>query len=82
MTIPGILSASAIDERRLKVEFDNREQRIYDVSKWLDSEAFAPLNNPAFFKNVRVESGGFAVSWNDDVNLAEYEIWTNGTPVG
>jgi hypothetical protein len=81
MTIPRILSASAIDERRLKVEFDNREQRIYDVSKWLDRETFAPLNNPAVFKNVRVEPGGFAVSWNDEVDLAEYEIWTHGIPV-
>jgi len=32
-------------------------------------------------KSVRVDSGGYGISWNDDVDLSEYEIWTNGVEV-
>jgi hypothetical protein len=35
----------------------------------------------AFFKNVKVEQGGYAVSWNDDIDISEYELWCNGSVV-
>lgn len=34
--------------------------------------------NEAFFKSVKVDSGGYGVSWNDDIDLSEYELWVNG----
>jgi hypothetical protein len=39
---------------------------------------FAPLKNPSFFKNVKVETGGYAVYWNDNIDISEYELWKNG----
>jgi hypothetical protein len=32
-------------------------------------------------KSVRVDSGGYGISWNDDVDISEYELWTNGVEV-
>lgn len=40
---------------------------------------FSPLKNQAFFKNVKVEPGGYAVYWNDMIDISEYELWKNGT---
>ena len=34
-----------------------------------------------FFKSVRIDLGGYSVSWNDDADLSEYELWTNGVEV-
>jgi hypothetical protein len=28
-----------------------------------------------------VDAGGFGISWNDDADLSEYELWTNGVEV-
>ena len=39
------------------------------------------LKSDAFFKSVRVDSGGYGISWNDDADLSEYELWTNGVEV-
>ncbi len=39
---------------------------------------FYPLNVPAFFRAVKVDAGGHGVSWNDDLDLSEYELCTNG----
>jgi hypothetical protein len=29
---------------------------------------------------VRVDPGGYGISWNDHIDLSEYELWTNGEP--
>ncbi|QTA83301.1 DUF2442 [Desulfonema limicola] len=42
---------------------------------------FSALKNPAFFKNVQIEPGGYALIWNQDIDISEYEIWKNGTPI-
>ena len=42
---------------------------------------FEVLKNDAFFKSVQADSGGYGISWNDDADLSEYELWTNGVEV-
>ena len=39
---------------------------------------FAPLKNPSFFKNFRIEAGGYGLVWNEDIDISEYELWKNG----
>ncbi len=78
MTIHKVLSANAIDEHTLLIEFDNHQLKKYDVTPWLDKPAFSPLKNPTFFKSVQVEKGGYAVHWNSEIDLSEYELWRHG----
>jgi hypothetical protein len=30
---------------------------------------------------VRIEQGGYAVSWNEEIDISEYELWVNGNTV-
>ncbi len=78
MNYPKINSAKAIDNHTLLIEFDNAAKKLYDITPLLEKEMFAALKNSAFFKNVRVEKGGYAVFWNEDIDLSEYELWTHG----
>jgi hypothetical protein len=43
---------------------------------------FEPLKNREFFnavKNaVKIEQGGYAVSWSTDIDISEYELWSKG----
>lgn len=71
-------SVKAIDDHVLLVEFDNHQRKKYDVSPLLKQEMFSPLKNPAFFKAVRVEQGGYAVVWNNNIDISEYELWSHG----
>jgi hypothetical protein len=73
MQIPKILNVVASDHKLLTIVFTNGEKKIYDVSRLWDNEMFAPLKNPSFFKNVKVETGGYAVYWNDKIDISEYE---------
>jgi len=78
MTYPRIQSAKAVDARTLVIEFTNNEKKKYDVTPLLNREMFAPLKNPAFFKAVQVEQGGYAVVWNSSIDIGEYELWSHG----
>lgn len=78
MPCPNIKSVETIDDHTLLVEFDNDRKRQYDVTRLLKSEMFAPLRNSALFKSAHVEQGGYAVVWNRDIDLSEFEIWSNG----
>ena len=82
MQHPKISSAEAIDDHTLLVEFDNSSKKLYDIRPLLEKEGFFPLKNFGFFKNVQVETGGYAVFWNDEIDLSEHELWTHGKTIG
>jgi hypothetical protein len=81
MDAPKILSVQAIENKKLLVKFVNNVEKVYDCTQLLDMEMFQVLKNDALFKSVKVDSGGFGISWNDDADLSEYELWTNSVEV-
>jgi hypothetical protein len=81
MNAPKILSVQALENKRLLVKFVNGMEKIYDCAPLLSLEMFALLKNDAFFKAVKVDPGGYGISWSDDADLSEYELWTNSVEV-
>jgi len=81
MRYPKVKSALAVDNHTLLVEFDNNQKKKYDITPLLSRDMFSPLKNPAFFKAVRVEQGGYAVVWNKDIDISEYELWSHGQSI-
>jgi hypothetical protein len=79
MRTPRIVSASPLERTQLLVRFANGVQKVYDCAPLLRLTAFRTLGNDVFFRQVRVDAGGYGVSWNDEVDLSEYELWTNGS---
>ncbi|MGB3495145.1 MAG: DUF2442 domain-containing protein [Elainellaceae cyanobacterium] len=81
MKCPQIYAVQALDNATLLVEFTNQERKTYDIRPLLNRPMFAPLSSPAFFKTFQIEPGGYAIVWNADIDLSEYELWKNGVPV-
>ena len=80
MKYPKIISAKVLQQYTLLVEFDNGDWREYDVAPLFNQSIFLPLKDLCLFKNVHVEQGGYAVSWNNEIDISEYELWQNGKP--
>ncbi len=78
MSYPKIVRAEAIGEHIIRVEFTNQEIKDYDISALIEKPMFAPLQNLAFFRNFKVEPGGYGLVWNGDIDISEYELWTKG----
>jgi hypothetical protein len=78
MKIPQVATVQPQEGKKLLVKFTNGVEKIYDCEQILELDAFQLLHNEAFFKAVQVDPGGYGISWNDDMDLSEYELWTNG----
>jgi hypothetical protein len=81
MNTPRILSVQGIENKKLLVKFENGVEKSYDCTQLLGFERFQLLQTEAFFKSVKVDVGGYGVSWDDNVDLSEYELWTNGVEI-
>ena len=70
-----------IREYELQVTFIDGTIKIYDVTPLFDEiEAFNTLKAvPGLFEQVKVDAGGYGISWNDEIDLACDELWKNGT---
>jgi hypothetical protein len=82
MDTPKILSVHAVEDRKLLVKFANGIEKIYNCKPLIEKfEAFRALENEVFFRQVKADSGGYGISWNDQLDLSEYELWTNAVEV-
>ena len=78
MKYPQIHKARAIDDTTLAIELTNGEVKKYDIHHLLETPMFSGLRQPAFFRNFQVEPGGYAIVWNEEIDISEYELWKNG----
>ena len=82
MDTPKVLSVQPLDDKKLLVKFVNGVEKIYDCKPLIEKfEPFKALENEVFFKQVKVDAGGYGISWNDKVDLSESELWTNAVEV-
>ena len=49
---PRVLAITSIEGHKLKLLFDNGEQRFYDCSRLLDFGVFQELQNKSYFKKI------------------------------
>ena len=78
MDAPKNLSVQPLDDKKLLVKFVNGIEKIYDCKPLIEKfEPFKVLENEVFFKQVKVDAGGYGISWNDKVDLSEADLWVN-----
>ena len=70
------------DNMIIEVDFDNKVRKEYDIktilNKWI---IFKELEDEELFKKVKVDVGGYGVSWNENIDLSCEELWKNGKDV-
>ena len=47
-------------------------------SPLIEDEIFKPLLNDSLFKSVKADKHGYGISWTDELDLSESELWLNG----
>jgi hypothetical protein len=77
-----ISTVSLVEPFRLRAVFVDGAEKEYDLRRWEHRPEFSLLfRHPALQKAVRVEPGGYGVSWNDNIDLSAEEIYGNGIDV-
>lgn len=77
-----VKTVSALSDYRLSVQFAEGVTKIYDVKPLFDRiPVFAELRDPEKFSRVSVDTGGYGIVWNDELDLSCDELWDNGVRV-
>ena len=79
---PLIAEVDAKPNKRLLVRFRNGVTKLYDCKRILALPAFEPLlESDALFRHAHADKHGYGVIWNDELDLAESEVWIGGRVV-
>lgn len=75
-----IKNVAAMPDFKLSVQFSEGVTKIYDVKPLFDRiPVFKGLkNNLEEFYGVTVDTGGYGIIWNDEIDLSCDELWENG----
>lgn len=76
---PRVIEVVPNDNYELLLTFNNGEKRKFDAKQLLDMRVFAPLNNIAFFKSVKVEFG--TVVWPQDIDYCPDTLYEQSVPM-
>lgn len=70
-------------DRKLTVQFSEGVTKIYDIRKLYDKiPAFKILDeSDELFNSVEVDTGGYGIVWDDDLDLSCDELWENGVVI-
>ena len=83
MPVIKLAQVKALPGLMLWAEFRDGREVLYDVSHLTEANpVFCELVcDPALFAGVRLDPGGYGISWNDDLDLEAEELWINGDEV-
>ena len=73
-----------LENYKLEVIFQDNSIKYYNISKLFEKYAvFKKLKEiKGLYKQVKVDIGGYGVSWNDEIDISCNELWENGEPYG
>lgn len=78
---PRIRTVVAVESKNLLVTFENGVTKRYNCAPLLAEDPFSQLRIDPFFRAVQVDTGGYGIRWNDDIDLSESELWLHGSTV-
>ena len=73
-------SVKPLENYELLVKFQSGEEKKYDIKTWFNKQSvFLDLSLiQGLFEQVKVDIGGYGISWNDNIDLSADELWENG----
>lgn len=67
----------------LKIGFDDGLFKTFDLKSYsLENNRFrALLNSESLYKQVKIDVGGYGISWNNDLDLSAGGLYEHGSPI-
>ncbi len=77
-----VVAVTPLTDANLLVFFENGEVKKFDTKPIMkDYPEFEALLNPDVFNVVKVDAGGYGISWNEDLDCSEGELYENGVAI-
>lgn len=75
MIPPRPKKVEVLENYKLKILFDNGEQKIYDMEKNIKEKFYRNLENSDYFKTVKVS--GITLEWENGEDIDPNELYEN-----
>jgi len=77
-----IVSAIPLTNNNVLVFFEDGKTKKFDVKQlFKEYPEFEALKNPELFSMLKVEPGGYGISWNEDLDCSEGELYNKGEDI-
>ena len=77
-----IKNVTPLKDFKLSIQFAEGITKIYDMKKLIENnKIFADLKDINLFNSVEVDSGGYGVIWNDDIDISCDELFENSKKI-
>ena len=78
-----VKSVKALDNYIIHVDFESGVSKKYDIKTLIpdfkEFETLIQING--LFEQVKVDTGGYGISWNDELDLSCNELYANGVSI-
>lgn len=75
-----VKNVKALENYMLEITFEGNIIKLYDVSflfeKWTIFQNLKTIKG--LFEQVKIDAGGYGISWNEEIDLSCNELWDNG----
>ena len=75
----SVSKVKALDDYKLKLTFENKEIRIFDIKPYLDTGLFRRLKDVDFFRKVKIAFD--TIEWPGGIDLDPEALYEKGKPV-
>ncbi|MBU3143488.1 DUF2442 domain-containing protein [Clostridium sp. CF012] len=82
MYSPKIVKIKPNSERySIIILFSDGITKEVDMLQKLNEEFYFDIKDKNRFEQVEIDNGGYGISWNDDVDMSEFELWNIGDEI-
>lgn len=81
MLQPKLISVTPEDNYRLRLEYENSEKKLFDVSPYITGNWYSELKDVNYFRSVKVISGGNGIEWAHGQDIAPHELYELSRPL-
>lgn len=77
-----IKNVTPLQDFKLSIQFAEGITKIYDMKKLIENnKIFADLKNINLFNSAEVDTGGYGIIWNDDIDISCDELFENSEKI-
>lgn len=70
---PRVIEVNVLDDYKLLLKFESKEQKIFDVKPYLEYEVFNPIKDYNEFNNIYIDFG--TVCWKCGADLSRDTLY-------
>ena len=71
--VPNPVEVKAIENYRLKIKFNNGEQKIFNMEKYINEKFYEKLKDKKYFENVKI--AGNTIEWQNGEDVAPENLY-------